>query len=99
MIRGFKKSLIFFKNKIMIKYLKLLLFCYSLLAYSQEKLKVNYEVISKNTKVNFGNDFNLSEELKQQMLEKIEQQNKEPKNICFIIMMAIHILQKMTQVY
>lgn len=62
------------------KYIILLTFCFSsFLVNAQEKIKVNYEVISNNTKVNFGADPNLSNELKKQMLEKIEKINKEPK--------------------
>lgn len=63
----------------MLKYITLLLFCCSLAVHSQEKLKVNYEVISNNKKVNFGGDSNLSDDFKKQMLERIEKMSKEPK--------------------
>lgn len=63
----------------MLKYITLFFFYFSFLAYSQEKIKVNYEVISNNTKVNFGSDPNLSEDIKKQMLERIDKASKEPK--------------------
>jgi GLPGLI family protein len=69
----------------MSKYITLFFFCFSFLAHSQEKLKVTYEVISNNTKVNFGSDPNLSEDMKKQMLEKIDKISKEPKKytLCY----------------
>lgn len=63
----------------MLKYITLFLSCFFSLGFSQEKLKVSYEVISNDVKISFGADANLSEDMKKQLLEKIEKQGKEPK--------------------
>lgn len=63
----------------MLKYIFLLFFSCSLLVHAQEKLRVNYEVISNNSKVDFGSNSNLSDDLKKQMLERIEKVSKEPR--------------------
>ncbi|MGR3857348.1 GLPGLI family protein [Chryseobacterium indologenes] len=54
------------------------LFFFSIFIHSQEKLKVNYEVIHQ-TNVSWG-DAKLSDEMKDQMLKKIEQLKKRPES-------------------
>ncbi|MFC3159633.1 GLPGLI family protein [Chryseobacterium arachidis] len=60
------------------KYIILFFFCYSFLAYSQEKLKVNYEAVF-HMKTSFGGEASLAESVKKEILEKIENQNKQAK--------------------